>query len=143
MKFSKYHGTGNDFIMIDGLSQYVDYKLLSKDFVALLCHRRFGIGADGLIVLERSENYDFRMVYYNSDGNESTMCGNGARCLVQFASDLGYIKGNCTFEAIDGKHEGKVDELVSVKMIDVDEINDFNGDFVVDTGSPHYVKFVK
>ena len=143
MKFSKYHGTGNDFVMIDGFNHNVDYKLLSKDFVAHLCHRRFGVGADGLIVLVKSDKYDFKMVYYNSDGSESTMCGNGARCLVKFASDLGYINNTCTFEAIDGKHEGRVDGLVSVKMIDVDQINDYNGDFVVNTGSPHYLKFVE
>lgn len=129
--------------MVDGFNQTIDSNKLNQKVIAQLCHRRFGIGADGLIILEKSDAYDFKMVYFNSDGNESTMCGNGARCLVRFASDLGVINESCVFEAIDGKHEGKVGDLVSVKMIDVDVINDYHGDFTVDTGSPHYVKFVE
>jgi len=142
LQFAKYHGTGNDFIMIDGFSQEVDYSQLNTETIEGLCHRRFGIGADGLIVLEKSESFDFKMVYFNSDGNESTMCGNGARCLIKFASDLGYINDECTFEAIDGKHEGKVSERVSVKMIDVSTIENHNGDSLVNTGSPHYIRIV-
>jgi len=143
LKFYKYHGTGNDFVMINGFNQIVDYKKLNTETIAKICDRRFGIGADGLIVLEKSELHDFKMIYFNSDGNLSSMCGNGGRCIVQFAFNLGCIGEECTFEAIDGLHEGKVNSLVSVKMIDVEEINSFQKDKVLDTGSPHYIKFVE
>ncbi|NNL93328.1 MAG: diaminopimelate epimerase [Saprospiraceae bacterium] len=142
LKFYKYHGTGNDFIMIDGMTSPVNFDILTRDKIANLCHRRFGIGADGLIILSPSKNHEFKMIYFNSDGNESTMCGNGARCLIKFASDLGHISKKCTFEAIDGLHEGIVGDLISVKMIDVLNVATFDKDFVIDTGSPHYVKFV-
>ena len=85
----------------------VDISKFTTDWIGHLCHRRFGIGADGLIILNPSEHYDFKMIYFNSDGNESTMCGNGARCLIQFAHDQGHISDSCTFEAIDGLHEGR------------------------------------
>lgn len=143
ISFFKYQGTGNDFIIID--NRLLNFKNDTK-LVKRLCDRKFGIGADGLICLENpsDEDLDFKMVYYNADGNESSMCGNGGRCIVAFAKYLGIIKTDCTFEAIDGIHEAKVSENMEVelKMKDVDFIKNHGSDFVVDTGSPHYIKFV-
>lgn len=141
VKFYKYQGTGNDFIMIDNRQLQLS---ANTEMIRLLCHRKFGIGADGLIYLQQKEGYDFEMVYFNSDGNESTMCGNGGRCLIRFAHDLGLIGNKCLFMAIDGEHEGEIlpDGTVSLKMKDVEAIENSNGDFVLNTGSPHYVQFV-
>jgi len=141
MEFYKYQGTGNDFIMIDNrnLAFPKDKKIIEK-----LCDRRFGIGADGLILLEDDEKYDFKMVYYNSDGGESTMCGNGGRCLVAFAFFLDLFENKCTFIAIDGEHEAEIHNgIVKLKMIDVENINKDGEDSVLNTGSPHYVKYVE
>jgi diaminopimelate epimerase len=141
VKFQKYQGTGNDFVMIDnreyGLEK--DTALIKK-----MCDRRFGIGADGLIFLQQKSGYDFEMVYFNSDGNESTMCGNGGRCLIQFASHLGVVGVRCKFWAVDGEHEGEIlpDGTVKLKMKNVERIENLNNDFVLNTGSPHYVQFV-
>ena len=145
IQFYKYHGTGNDFIMIDNRQQKVVFN--SQEKVTALCDRRFGIGADGLILLEDSNEFDFRMVYYNSDGNEGSMCGNGGRCIVAFANFLGMIKTNAIFEAIDGVHEAQVLDftdkipVVALKMNDVNEVNHIDDAYVMNTGSPHYVKF--
>jgi diaminopimelate epimerase len=142
VKFYKYQGTGNDFIMIDNRQ----YGLIKEqtNLVKHLCDRRFGIGADGLILLQDKEGYDFEMVYFNSDGNESTMCGNGGRCLIKFANQLGVIMDTCRFLAIDGDHIGEVlpGGTVSLQMKDVDDIEQLGNDFVLNTGSPHYVSFV-
>lgn len=142
LKFSKYHGTGNDFIIVDNRKKTVS---LNQQEVARLCHRRFGIGADGLmLLLPGRDNTDFEMVYYNADGNESTMCGNGGRCIVAFAFRLNIIKNITRFRAIDGLHEAIVTapDHVRLKMIDVNNI-EANADFCfLNTGSPHYVKFV-
>lgn len=142
VKFYKYQGTGNDFIMIDNRAEGLNKE--DKQLVAHLCHRRFGIGADGLIYLQNRTGYDFEMVYFNSDGSESTMCGNGGRCLVKFAHDLGVITNTCKFLAIDGDHDAEIlaDGIVSLKMKDVDSIQNLNSDYVLNTGSPHYVSFV-
>jgi len=142
MIFYKYHGTGNDFILFDNR----DGKLaLSSAQVAHLCHRRFGIGADGLMLLQQAEGYDFRMVYYNSDGGESTMCGNGGRCLTAFAKMLGIIDRKANFIAIDGPHTSEIHEngLISLHMKDVSGMAIHDGYTILNTGSPHYVAWVK
>jgi diaminopimelate epimerase len=142
MKLYKYQGTGNDFVMIDNRLQ-----IFPKENAALiekLCDRRFGIGADGLILLENDESTDFKMVYYNSDGNQSSMCGNGGRCLVAFAKRLNIINDKATFIAVDGLHPASIDEneIVSLQMKNVDEVT-IHGHYVfLNTGSPHHVQFV-
>lgn len=142
LKFYKYQGTGNDFVMIDNRDE--QFPKEDTNLVAMLCHRRFGIGADGLILLENHPQYDFQMVYYNSDGNPSTMCGNGGRCLVAFAKQLGVIDTSATFLAVDGLHKATVvDGLVKLQMTDVDKIVDNQAYLFTDTGSPHHVQFVK
>lgn len=107
-----------------------------------LCDRRFGIGADGLILLENSDNHDFTMVYYNADGNEGSMCGNGGRCIVAFAKQLSLISEETTFEAVDGLHIATVnDGIVSLKMIDIDTIEVYDNYVFLNTGSPHHISF--
>ena len=141
MEFYKYQGTGNDFVMIDNRDLQFPK---NKKTIARLCDRRFGIGADGLILLENDEKYDFKMVYYNSDGGESTMCGNGGRCLVAFAFFLDIFEHKCTFIATDGEHEAEIHNgIVKLKMIDVERIHNDGNDSVLNTGSPHYVKYVE
>jgi diaminopimelate epimerase len=139
INFFKYQGTGNDFVIIDDRKNRLQ---LSQQQVFDICHRRFGIGADGLMLLQSAEGYDFKMVYYNADGKEGSMCGNGGRCLVQFANDIGIKKEKYLFIAVDGEHEANFGEhgWVQLKMKDVSSIEQHHGDSVLDTGSPHYVK---
>jgi diaminopimelate epimerase len=142
LTFYKYQGTGNDFVMIDNR----DLRFPADDapFIQHLCDRRFGIGADGLILLNPSKNHDFEMVYFNADGREGTMCGNGGRCLVAFAHDLKAIGDKTTFEAVDGIHHASIEEgLVSLQMIDVSEIQIESTHAFLDTGSPHHVELVE
>lgn len=145
IEFSKYQGTGNDFVLIDNRNN-----LISPDNTSLieeLCHRRFGIGADGLMLLENEHNYDFRMRYFNSDGKEASMCGNGGRCIVAFAYHLGIIQDRTKFIAVDGEHEAKVEDneghiKVNLKMVNVSGIEKNETTFYMNTGSPHYVQFI-
>ena len=139
--FYKYQGTGNDFIIIDNRNGEIH---LSKQEVEQLCHRRFGIGADGLMLLDAQDGYDFAMKYYNADGNESTMCGNGGRCLTRFAKDCGIERNEYRFLAIDGEHKAifATNGWVELKMNDVLKTETFQNDFVLNTGSPHYVQKV-
>ena len=140
INFFKYQGTGNDFIMIDGR----EFSLGSDPipYIQQLCDRKFGVGADGLIVVKNHASYDFEMCYYNADGSQS-MCGNGARCAVAFASFLGIIKETTSFLAIDGEHTAKISEnSVALKMGDVKEIEYIDDDFFINTGAPHHLRFV-
>ena len=140
MQFYKYQGTGNDFIVIDDRNEQFN---LSQEAIAHLCQRRFGIGADGLMLLQNAQGYDFKMVYYNSDGTIGTMCGNGGRCLVRFAADLNIIQEKASFIAVDGPHTAFVDaEKISLQMMDVHAIDQHGDDFFTNTGSPHFVRFV-
>lgn len=141
IQFYKYQGTGNDFILIDNRGRRVT---LTKEEVKHLCDRRFGVGADGLMLLEVEPGCDFKMIYYNSDGNQSSMCGNGGRCITAFAKHLGIITNSAKFMAIDGQHESIIDEdgIISLKMQDVKQIESGDNFFYLNTGLPHYVKFV-
>jgi diaminopimelate epimerase len=140
INFHKYQGTGNDFIMIDNREEGFDKSDLK--LIASLCDRRFGIGADGVILIENCERADFEMVYFNPDGSQS-LCGNGSRCAVMFANHLGVIQNETTFLAIDGIHKAYIeDEEVRLLMHDVSTYEMIDQDFLIDTGSPHYIKYV-
>jgi len=142
IRFYKYQGTGNDFILIDNRRLGLPHH--TQELFEKWCARRFGIGADGLIFLEEEEGYDFRMVYFNSDGGLSSMCGNGGRCIVKFAQDLGIIGNEAHFIAVDGPHNAKIkDGIVALKMQDVEGVESMDGDFYLQTGSPHFVRFKK
>ncbi len=139
LHFYKYQGTGNDFILADNRKNDIS---LTTTQINNLCDRRFGIGADGLMLLNQKEGFDFEMKYYNADGKPGTMCGNGGRCMTKFAYHLGIHRELYRFLAADGVHEAEIDTdgIVSVKMKDVNTFRKFHNDFIVDTGSPHYIK---
>lgn len=145
VEFYKYHGAGNDFIMLDGRVRRL--KLDPKN-IKHLCDRRFGIGSDGLMILSNHPDFDFVMTYYNSDGHEGSMCGNGGRCIIAFANMMGINKKSLNFLAVDGPHKGEIlqkhghDLLVRLKMSDVSEIKTYDNHFEINTGSPHYIEFV-
>lgn len=142
LKFYKYEGTGNDFVMVDNRS--LSFPKNDAALIEKVCNRRFGIGADGLILLEDDAATDFRMVYYNSDGNESSMCGNGGRCLAAFAQKLGIIHDKALFIATDGLHQATIlnDGNVSLEMKEVAHVQ-IEKDYVfLNTGSPHHVMLV-
>lgn len=143
--FSKYHGTGNDFILADARHTPWEQRL-DRAMIAALCHRRFGIGADGLILLQSSENADFRMVYYNSDGGESTFCGNGGRCVTAYAAAMGIQGPDFRFEAADGLHHASIlpDGSVCLHMQQPQGFRRISAHAVwLNTGSPHYVQQVE
>lgn len=142
ISFYKYQGTGNDFVILDNRNQAYDD--LTQKQAKQLCDRRFGIGADGLMLLNLEAGYDFKMAYYNADGNLSSMCGNGGRCLVKFASDMGIHKLTYKFIAVDGEHVAEIenDKIVRLKMQDVEKVERHSTYVVLNTGSPHYVKFI-
>jgi diaminopimelate epimerase len=143
--FVKYHGAGNDFIMIDDRQEVWDTQI-HEAWIAHACHRRYGIGADGFILLQPGKDgADFYMKYYNSDGRISTFCGNGGRCAVAFAARIGIHNGRCKFLGTDGWHAGEIhpDGQVSISMTDVKKIETIDEKAVIlNTGSPHYVTFV-
>jgi diaminopimelate epimerase len=141
LHFHKYHGTGNDFILVDNRAN--EY-YLSKEQIEKICERRFGIGADGLMLLNERAGYDFEMKYYNADGKEGSMCGNGGRCMIKFVYQLGMHRELYKFLATDGPHEAEIDidGIVSLKMKDVRTVRRFHNDYILDIGSPHYIKMV-
>jgi diaminopimelate epimerase len=142
--FYKYQGAGNDFILIDNRDEVINHH--DPALISHLCDRRFGIGGDGIMFLQNKAGYDFEMVYYNSDGQPSSMCGNGGRCIVAFAKYLGIIDTETNFLAVDGPHYAKISEKgdwVSLQMINVNEVGTDKDAYVLDTGSPHYVKLVE
>ena len=141
IEFYKYQGTGNDFIMIDDREK--EFDLTDNDLIAALCERRMGIGADGLILLREHDTLDFEMIYFNADGKQSSMCGNGGRCIIAFAQMLEMIEDETTFMAIDGEHKGRLmDDGIYLQMQDVKEIEGVGDGLVLNTGSPHYIEMV-
>lgn len=144
LEFFKYHGAGNDFVLFDARQSEVSCRLnaLSREQLEMLCHRRFGVGADGVMFLESGdEGFDFKMRYFNSDGGESTMCGNGGRCIVRFADDLGIGDSLKKFRAIDGEHSAEIlpDGNIALGMVSVDRVHSVDEGWFLDTGSPHLV----
>ena len=141
IEFYKYQGTGNDFIMIDDREK--EFDLTENDLIAALCERRMGIGADGLILLREHDTLDFEMIYFNADGKESSMCGNGGRCIIAFAQMLEMTGNETTFMAIDGEHKGRLmDDGIYLQMQDVKKIEGVGDGLVLNTGSPHYIEMV-
>jgi len=141
IEFYKYQGTGNDFIMIDDREK--EFDLTDNDLIAALCERRMGIGADGLILLREHDTLDFEMIYFNADGKQSSMCGNGGRCIIAFAKMLEITESETTFMAIDGEHKGRLmDDGIYLQMQDVKKIEGVGDGLVLNTGSPHYIEMV-
>jgi diaminopimelate epimerase len=141
MRFYKYQATGNDFVLVDNRSGKLSF---SDKQIATLCDRRFGIGADGLILLENDPEADFRMVYHNRDGSQS-FCGNGCRATAHFAHKLGVIKDDFTFTAHDGMHNGQLltDGTVRISLSNVNTIEPRGNDYYINTGTDHHIRFVK
>ena len=142
MTFYKYQGTGNDFVVIDNRNGF--FPKDNHSMIAEICNRKYGIGADGLLLLENNSKVDFTMVYYNADGKLGSMCGNGGRCIVHFANFLNIINENIVFEAIDGLHEASINNaIISLKMNDVASVNVNTNSVFLNTGSPHHVEMVE
>lgn len=140
IEFYKYQGTGNDFVMIDNRQK--TFPKENTTIISKLCDRHFGIGADGLILIENDDNHDFKMIYFNADGSQ-TFCGNGGRCAVAFAKDLHIIDNKTTFIAVDGAHIAEIENgIVSLKMIDVDEVTIKENAVFAYTGTQHHVELV-
>jgi diaminopimelate epimerase len=139
--FYKYQATGNDFVLIDNRQNQYS---LSIEQIKQICDRKFGVGADGVMLIEKDPTLDFNLVYHNSDGSQS-LCGNGSRAAVQFASFLGMINGVAAFNAYDGKHDAALSPsgIIRLRMNDVLEAETIGNDFSINTGSPHYIKFVE
>ncbi len=141
INFSKYQATGNDFVVINGDRESVP---IDAESLGLLCHRRFGIGADGLIIVNSDPQYDFRVEYYNPDGSKS-FCGNGTRSAIHFAHKEGFISNKTTeFSAFDGIHQAEIldTQNIRVSIGDVHNVRLLEDGTFVDTGSPHLVRFV-
>ena len=144
LPFYKYQGTGNDFVVIDNRNKKINKN--NTKLISRLCDRKFGIGADGFMLLEHADDSedDFKMVYFNADGHEGSMCGNGGRCLVAFASYLKVVNGKTNFMAVDGRHYAEINNgLIHLQMQDTFEIQKFDSHVFLDTGSPHHVQLVQ
>lgn len=145
--FYKFHGTGNDFIIIDNRSNLIHKYTDNQKLIKYLCDRHFGIGADGLILLNNKVSFDFEMLYYNSDGNKGSMCGNGGRCVVAFANMLNIVRGNARFSAGGNTYTARIERKkdsvihVSLQMQNVVGFTENKNSFLIDTGSPHYICF--
>lgn len=138
--FFKYQATGNDFVLIDNRSGKYSF---SPDQIRRICDRRFGVGADGLMLIEKHPSAHFNLQYYNSDGSES-LCGNGSRAAVNMAASLGMVNGKARFEAYDGLHDAEIkDGIVRLKMNNVREVVKSGDDYFINTGSPHIIRFVR
>ena len=137
IQFYKYQGTGNDFVITSDIYD------ITTELIVRLCDRKYGIGADGLIVMRKSENVDFEMMYYNDDGTES-FCGNGSRCAVMHAKHLGWIEDQCNFDSNDGEHRAIIEEdIVNLQMHDVDMVLVEDEGYILNTGSPHYIAYTE
>ncbi|HRH62226.1 MAG TPA: diaminopimelate epimerase [Bacteroidia bacterium] len=142
LEFEKYHGAGNDFVMID--DRDLNFPAGNEVLIRRICDRRFGVGADGLILLQKHPSFDFKMVYFNADGKAGSMCGNGGRCVAAFAKSLGIIDHVTYFMASDGAHEAIfTPSQISLKMQDVTEVEKIGTNYYLNTGSPHYVCLVE
>jgi len=143
LHFDKFQGTGNDFIIADNRDRSLD--TLTTSSIQFLCDRHRGIGADGLMLLQEKEGFDFEMKYFNADGREGSMCGNGGRCITLFANKLGIVKQQLNFLAMDGPHEAHIrsSNFVALRMKDVTHAKEQKGDFILNTGSPHLIRFVR
>jgi diaminopimelate epimerase len=141
IQFHKYQATGNDFVLIDNRASAIS---LSASQVQKICDRRFGVGADGVMLIEKHPTLDFNLLYYNSDGSQS-LCGNGSRAAVKFASTLKMVNGKAKFNAYDGEHDADLlaADIVKLKMNDVKGVQQIGEDFFINTGSPHFIRFVK
>lgn len=141
IKFFKYQGAGNDFVVLDNRND--EYSILTEEQIKHLCNRRFGIGADGLILMDKKEGVDFEMIYFNANGRPGSMCGNGGRCMVRFAQKLGMHKYTYRFLAADGQHEAEIDNnnIIRLKMSDISDVEEHPSFAIVNTGSPHFIKF--
>ncbi len=150
LPFYKYHGSGNDFVIIDNIRNKFKFQgFLRQAIIAGICHRQYGIGADGLILLQAEKGVDFRMLYYNADGKEGSLCGNGSRCAVAFSQQAGIVTGkDVSFMAVDGKHQAVINKSVlnyfqvAIKLADSIPPKYLRpGEYFIDTGSPHLVIF--
>ncbi len=142
--FTKYQGTGNDFVLVDQRrKKFIDRE--NQALIQKMCDRKFGVGADGLILLEEHPSHDYEMVYFNADGRTSSMCGNGGRCITAFAHQVGVPNDEHSFMAIDGEHISRFNDngTVSLKMNNVNELINGEDHFILNTGSPHYIIFVE
>ncbi len=141
IQFYKYQGTGNDFVILDNRNG--EFNDLSTKQIHKLCDRKFGVGGDGLMMLNNKAGYDFEMLYYNADGHSGSMCGNGGRCMIRFVSNMGMHKYTYKFVAADGEHEAEIDQhnTIRLKMNDVSEIEEHASFILLNTGSPHFIKF--
>ena len=140
IRFHKYQGAGNDFVIIDNRNTHYDF---TESQIQHLCNRHFGVGSDGLILLEESEKADFAMRFFNPDGSSGMMCGNGGRCIIAYAAAAGLFEKNCIFEAPDGIHKGRMEEDgISLQMLNPTRITTFPDGIYMNTGTSHFVHFV-